>query len=167
MRLSHAVAREEPRADMTPMIDVVFQLLIFFLCTLHFRQLEGKLDAFLPRDAGAAPTASRLDPLELRLVVVAPGERRDPLDPSRPWSGSGSWELSGRRLCYVLGPRRFEALDGLGRRLEELYRSDPERALALDAGPGTLQGDVVSVLDRILDAGFRDVRISGRASTPP
>jgi biopolymer transport protein ExbD len=34
----------------TSMIDVVFLLLIFFLCASKFRQLERRLDAFLPKD---------------------------------------------------------------------------------------------------------------------
>lgn len=37
-----------PALNMTPMIDVVFQLLIFFMCTVHFRVREGKLQTFLP-----------------------------------------------------------------------------------------------------------------------
>ncbi|MDF1837417.1 MAG: biopolymer transporter ExbD, partial [Planctomycetota bacterium] len=38
--------------DMTPMIDVTFLLLIFFMCTLKFKVLEGKLTAYLPKDVG-------------------------------------------------------------------------------------------------------------------
>ena len=35
---------------MTPLIDVIFQLLIFLMCALHFRSLETKLETFLPAD---------------------------------------------------------------------------------------------------------------------
>lgn len=38
--------------EMTPMIDVIFQLLIFFMCTISFKILEGKLDTFLPKNKG-------------------------------------------------------------------------------------------------------------------
>ena len=38
--------------DMTPMIDVVFLLLIFFMCATKFRQPEGSLSSWLPRDRG-------------------------------------------------------------------------------------------------------------------
>jgi biopolymer transport protein ExbD len=34
----------------TSMIDVVFLLLIFFMCASKFRVLEQRMDAFLPRD---------------------------------------------------------------------------------------------------------------------
>jgi biopolymer transport protein ExbD len=42
----------EPHLEMTPMIDCVFQLLIFFMLTGKFVGTEGKLAAFLPRDKG-------------------------------------------------------------------------------------------------------------------
>ena len=40
--------------DMTPMIDVVFLLIIFFLC-IDFKILEAKLPAYLPKDKGSQP----------------------------------------------------------------------------------------------------------------
>lgn len=45
-------------AALTPMIDVIFQLLIFFLVNIKFRTLEGLLKAFLPR-ANAIPEPDR------------------------------------------------------------------------------------------------------------
>jgi biopolymer transport protein ExbD len=41
---------------MTPMIDVIFQLLIFFLLTLKFSTQEGKMLSHLPKDKGLAPS---------------------------------------------------------------------------------------------------------------
>ena len=35
--------------NMTPMIDVIFQLMIFFMCSIHFKSLEGKLYAYMPQ----------------------------------------------------------------------------------------------------------------------
>ena len=58
--------------SMTPMIDVVFQLLIFFMLSMNFRPVEGRLFSQLPRrgtaDAAAAPLA------ELRIVLCAGGD---------------------------------------------------------------------------------------------
>lgn len=36
---------EESELDMTPMIDIVFQLLIFFLLSAKFISLEGQLSS--------------------------------------------------------------------------------------------------------------------------
>jgi biopolymer transport protein ExbD len=41
---------EPMELKMTPLIDVIFQLLIFLMCALHFRSLETKLEAILPAD---------------------------------------------------------------------------------------------------------------------
>ena len=34
------------------MVDVIFCLCVFFMCSLHFRQLEGKFDTWLPKGKG-------------------------------------------------------------------------------------------------------------------
>ena len=39
---------ESPKLDMTPMIDVVFQLLIFFVVTLKQEDILSKLSAARP-----------------------------------------------------------------------------------------------------------------------
>ena len=39
---------EMPKPNMTPMIDVVFQLLVFFLVSMKFKTLDMKIEAFLP-----------------------------------------------------------------------------------------------------------------------
>lgn len=40
---------EAPGLSLTPMIDVTFLLLIFFMLACKFRTVEGKLKAFLPK----------------------------------------------------------------------------------------------------------------------
>ena len=62
---------------MTPMIDVIFQLLIFLMCALHFRSLETKLESFLPANkeitkplTGGA-TAESQPNRDVRQVVIA------------------------------------------------------------------------------------------------
>src|ERR1044071_8379750 len=38
--------------NLTAMVDVIFCLCVFFMCSLHFRQLEGKFDTWLPKGKG-------------------------------------------------------------------------------------------------------------------
>jgi biopolymer transport protein ExbD len=74
-RDAEEVAAEE--TNMTPMIDVVFQLLIFFMLTMHFKEVEGKLLSQLPKDKGLAPTHVLQPELqEVRIVVCAGGDTR-------------------------------------------------------------------------------------------
>jgi biopolymer transport protein ExbD len=64
-------------ADMTPMIDCVFQLLIFFMLTMQFKEVEGKLLSQLPKDKGLAPSHVLQPELqEVRIVLCAEGDTR-------------------------------------------------------------------------------------------
>ena len=47
---------EEP--PMTAMIDIIFQLLIFFILTMKIKTVEGKLINQLPKDKGLSPNSS-------------------------------------------------------------------------------------------------------------
>ncbi len=38
--------------NVTAMVDVIFCLCIFFMCSFHFKQLEGKIDAWMPKGHG-------------------------------------------------------------------------------------------------------------------
>jgi biopolymer transport protein ExbD len=68
---------ETDGADMTPMIDVVFQLLIFFMLTMQFKEVEGKLLSQLPKDKGLAPSHVLQPELqEVRIVLCAGGDTR-------------------------------------------------------------------------------------------
>ena len=103
----HSKRRPQPaddRLQMTAMIDVTFLLLIFFLCTLRFRTLEGILSSYLPRDVGLNQMPElKLEPLELVIGVVDPGARLDPVT-GGAWSGRGRFETEGRVISYRVGP---------------------------------------------------------------
>src|SRR5687767_10641962 len=47
---------EDTAMNMTPMIDIVFQLIVFFLLTLRFSTPEYRIDSQLPKDRGLAAT---------------------------------------------------------------------------------------------------------------
>ena len=51
--------QEDPKAEMTPMIDVVFQLMIFFIVTIKQEDIFSKLNANRP-----APNSSISDSVE-------------------------------------------------------------------------------------------------------
>ena len=39
--------------NVVPLVDIIFCLCVFFMCSFKFRQLEGKFDSWLPTDKGA------------------------------------------------------------------------------------------------------------------
>jgi biopolymer transport protein ExbD len=64
--------------QMTPMIDIVFQLLIFFLFTFKIAAQEGDFNIKMPLAAAQAsrPDDSLLPPLKLRLLADDNGRLR-------------------------------------------------------------------------------------------
>ncbi|MCL2104588.1 MAG: biopolymer transporter ExbD [Kiritimatiellaeota bacterium] len=59
---------ETPKLDMTPMIDVVFQLLIFFVVTLQQEDILSKLSAYRP---APDPKARKEEQVETTTIIVS------------------------------------------------------------------------------------------------
>jgi len=162
-------AEDECKLEMTSMIDVVFLLLIFFLCTLKFKTLEGKLAAYLPKDVGVNTSdAEEIEKVEILVKVVTPGQKLDargkgPWDPSRDKNGKQKRFSYGsdRRLSYQVGPRKMTDVAELEVRLKRLHEDDDERPATIDSRPGTVYEDVVKVLDATLNAGFDQITFIG------
>ena len=146
------------KLDMTPLIDCTFLLLIFFLCTIRFKQTEGELKANLPRDVGVnRGTSEPVQRVDIVIELVRPGEPRDPGRAAEPWSGEGRFQLVGHEVRYWVGPRSYADLEAVEKRLTELHRADPERPLSIRPATGVVMGDIVPLLDASVRAGFTDV----------
>jgi biopolymer transport protein ExbD len=61
-------AVEEPAINLTPMIDVVFLLIIFFMVGARFTEMERQLDVQLPTAAGIEPLTARPDPITINVT---------------------------------------------------------------------------------------------------
>src|SRR5436305_11715771 len=61
--------------DMTPMIDIVFQLLTFFCMTLRVSSAEGDFNIKMPLSATSAgiPDPNQLPPMKVRMRADASG----------------------------------------------------------------------------------------------
>lgn len=59
--------------NLTPMIDVVFLLLFFFLVVTRFGTREGTLPADLPRKTGGASVEIPRTPIRVRFLAEEPG----------------------------------------------------------------------------------------------
>ncbi len=88
-------------ATMTPMIDVVFLLLIFFICTASFQIIEQNLPSQIQIEAPGGASDASIEPAEqdLEPVIVTIGWRN-----GRPiWTISGEpcadWEVLKERLA--------------------------------------------------------------------
>jgi len=77
MKIRHAGTgdAEEIELQMTPMIDIVFQLLIFFILTFKIVSIEGDFNIKMPVAApSTGAVAPPLMPINVRLLASADGE---------------------------------------------------------------------------------------------
>ncbi|MCB9831959.1 MAG: biopolymer transporter ExbD [Planctomycetes bacterium] len=153
-----AKGEEKVELNMTPMIDVTFQLLIFFIVTMKFRLLEKKLLSHLPTDFGLNNST---DIVEENFVTVKLKQRRD-----RP----------GKRLAEQSTQYYIESQEIEGRTKTEIYqkiltqitsfRTQMKDAKGkIDAGRGVPHQEVVSVLDLFHKANFESITFVGLSTT--
>ena len=50
--------------NVVPMVDIIFCLCIFFMCSMKFKEMEGKFSSWLPKDKGQANLSQDQTPLE-------------------------------------------------------------------------------------------------------
>ena len=134
-----AMCRGGGGLHMTPMIDVVFLLLIFFIMSTEFRSIEGLLPTNLPGDGP-------ID-FETRIVVES-----DPV---------GSGPFTARMHTPDLGadarsPAHLtELLRGMGARFGGAYRT--RTAVVIQAGRDVVYNDVILVYDAVLAARMENI----------
>ncbi len=125
---------------MTPMIDVIFLLLVFFICASagHLREL------LLPTDFAAG-------------AVESP----EPLEPETPLGKV--WvrlrHAEGRTIASVEGTD-FTAFAPLERQLRSVAELAPEVPVILDIMPNVPVGDLIRVYDVCRAAGFESVHFA-------
>ncbi|HZN57307.1 MAG TPA: biopolymer transporter ExbD [Planctomycetota bacterium] len=59
----------------TAMVDVIFCLVLFFMCSFHFRELEGKIETWLPKEGGVITGTVEKKLLEDICIVIDWDER--------------------------------------------------------------------------------------------
>ena len=162
--------QEDAEPNMTPMIDVVFLLIIFFLC-IDFRILEAKLPTYLPPDRGGSPMEQEpRERLRVKIVLENWGTRVErPFQPAN--KQRKTYWLDDHRVTYTVGPKAMDSLDELR---DELHRIKPDSwvtdrrtrqrklvPVVVEPGTGVVYADVASAVDTILAAGFQDVHLGG------
>lgn len=122
--------REVPPLELTPLIDVVFQLLIFFLITTTFVSSPG-ISIERPKAKHSGP----LDQ-ERHTVVIPKGQE-------------GGVVYQGKRMSY----------QQLQDTLSDLHKKTPDAQIAIDADESVEHREVVRVMDLIEGVGFRRIGI--------
>jgi len=117
--------------NVIPMVDVIFCLCLFFMCSFKFKQLAGKMDSWLPQDKGlSASTQQQQELEEIRVILV--------------WDGSHTvHQLGGRQ---VQGEAELEQLIYA---TYDDYRKvgKLDTPVVIDARPDVPWKDVVTVMN--------------------
>lgn len=128
----------EMSVDLTPLIDVVFLLLIFFMVTTTFVR-EGRLSLELPE----ADTEAVVEPAEPVQVLV---------------SAAGDYAVNGRPLAdRGLGTLRDALRDASG--------DDASLPMVITSDGGAPLQAVVRVMDAAGQLGFERIRIATQPAT--
>ncbi|MDF1836924.1 MAG: biopolymer transporter ExbD [Planctomycetota bacterium] len=163
MNALDSIREERAELDMTPMIDVTFLLLIFFMCTLRFKVLEGQLTAFLPKDVGniQAP-AVPLEKLQVSVRVTDPGQKMNAAGtlPYTEGSDHGRHTFQDRQLRYDVGSQSFHSLQEFQSAVRRIA-TGRDQPCVLQAYPGVILEDVIPVLDGLTGSGFVDIAFGG------
>lgn len=166
-----ANVQEEAKADMTPMIDCVFLLIIFFLC-IDFKILEAKLPAYLPKDSGAQSTPTEpIEKLSLKIECLAKGETH-PRPNADKKNANPPYYVVGHRVRYHVGPTAITDENALVSELERIYRDRSKwtkddkgtpkpQPVVIEPGVNAVYGDVAVVVDAARKVGFDDIQFGG------
>ena len=129
---------------MTPMIDVVFLLLVFFVWTASFRIAEKRL----PGTVALPPAGKEAQP---EPEAVSPEEDFEPVVIRISWNGRPQWRVQETPVDDV---------DALTRRLATIFEIRPESVLVIHPDSNVPLGHVLAAYDAARRAGFRTVRFA-------
>jgi len=152
-RLQDSDRMSQPK--MTPMIDVVFQMLIFFIVAMQIRDPQGILKADLPRDRGDG-------------LSVNPGEVPPPLlevkvHLARIPSAAGD----NSRIAIQIEQYKCRDLADLEHRLKLLSECSKRIPVIIDGEPEVPFAYIIGVVDACLKAELTQVRFTAPPPDEP
>ncbi len=129
MLLKRQLQELSPNIDLTPVIDIVFLLLIFFLVATTFAQQERELKVTLPEAANAGPISAAL-----REVVINV-------------DSAGTIIVSGREMSD----------EDLRTLVREAIEANPEQKVTVRGDTSVNYGRITQVLDICKGEGVIDI----------
>ena len=127
--------REEVSVNLTPLIDIVFLLLIFFMVSTTFTK-ESRLTLELPEAAGDAPVATK-DYLEITVSAV------------------GEYGINGKALANHNLPTLLKAI-----RLQEPQQGGAKLPMVITADANAPHQAVVTAMDAAGQLGYVNLSIT-------
>ena len=126
-----------PELNMASMIDVVFLLLIFFMCTSSFEMLENDMPTQMPQAGAAEQDQAELEPVRIHL------------------------SRAGAATVIKCGDETCSGFVGLGKRLRALRAVD-DVPVVIEGEGAVSFGEMVAALDACYQANLRRVAFSAK-----
>ncbi|MDR1483769.1 MAG: biopolymer transporter ExbD [Planctomycetaceae bacterium] len=131
-----------PELRMTAMIDVIFLLLIFFICTANFRPSESLMttDMSLPGNIDSDITLLIPDPSDIDVAIIR-----------ITFSGEPQWYLAGNECKSI---QQLQAL------LNELRNIQRDLPVVIDSDSNVPMECVINVYDSCRAAGLTKIQFA-------
>jgi biopolymer transport protein ExbD len=150
-------AGPEPNLPVTPMLDMAFQLLAFFVMTYHPSDLEGQMDLSLPsenitqapspEDVKPEAAPDKTKPLELptNLTVMVR-------------SDVNTREISSLSLQDDAGQQQVDNMDKLREELKKRHEKvENKENIKIQAAGKLKWQEVIKIMDLCQQAGFKNI----------
>ncbi|MGL4595523.1 MAG: ExbD/TolR family protein [Thermoguttaceae bacterium] len=142
MKQPSSEKKTKPELKMTSMIDVIFLLLIFFVCTANFRPLEG----LLPTNLSISGTSN------INVMLPAP-ENLDIARVMISFDTAPHWKVEGHSCQSLADVRTL---------LQSLSKIKSNIPVIIDSDANVPMGNVIDVYDTCRLAGLNNVRFAAK-----
>ena len=130
--------KQEITVNLTPLIDVVFLLLIFFMVSTSFtRETQIKLD--LPK-ASVEPLENKIDSIEISI------------------DKEGRYFINGKGVVNT-------SIDTLKKAISSLLQDSPQASVIISADANTPYQSVVTAMDATSQLGIRNLKMATQRNT--
>src|SRR5688572_9847051 len=138
--------------DMTPMIDIVFQLLTFFVMTLKIATAEGDFNIRMPLSAPRAgpPDPNQLPPMKLFLKADSAGNCARVVMNDSEFSGGDRWKRLHNHIAGIVGDGSLASSAEVELVCDyNLHYSHVIEAITAVSGSITPDGTIVKLVEKI------------------
>mgnify|MGYP003577061836 CR=1 FL=1 len=136
--------------NVTPLVDIIFCLCVFFMISFKFKQLEGKFDTWLPKDKGFEGMPLKAVIQEIRVALF--------------------WDDVNRNVVRKMGTRIVPEDEQLLKLISDSYEdfkrlNKPDVGLTIDADFRVPWESVVGVMNIGKKAGVAKVEFAAGAQS--
>jgi biopolymer transport protein ExbD len=131
--------------NVVPLVDIIFCLCVFFMCSFKFRQLEGKFDSWLPKDKGSEGLPSLELISEVRVALL--------------------WDDAKQEVTRKMGVRSIPDDADLQKSIQEAHdawvqKGKPDAPVTIDGDQRIPWSEVITVVNIIKRCGIDKIEFA-------